>query len=175
MIGASGLNGRRKDLLLSVLRSAGDATDGALHASLLRTLEGVDAAAARWTPAPDRPSVWALVRHVTLWKTVLMEAMDQGYVDPTPFEAADWGELPADDAAWDADQTELARVTRLVEQRVAAADDRLLDREVDGLGGTLAEQIAQLATHDAYHAGQIRGVLRLREARFARTDAERPG
>jgi hypothetical protein len=61
-------------------------------------------------------------------------------------------------------------VTRLVEQRVAAADDRLLDREVDGLGGTLAEQIAQLATHDAYHAGQIRTLLRLREALGNATD-----
>jgi uncharacterized damage-inducible protein DinB len=166
------MTGRRKDLLLALLRVAGDAQEEGWHASLLRTLDGVDAAAARWTPAPDRPSVWALVRHVTLWKTALMEAMDHGYVDPSPFEASDWGELPADAAAWDADRSELARVTRLVEQRVAAADDRLLDREVDGLGGTLAEQIAQLATHDAYHAGQIRGLLRLREARFADGDVQ---
>ena len=99
-----------------------------------------------------------------------MEAMDHGYVDPAPFEASDWGELPSDDAAWDADRTELARVTRLVEQRVAAADDRLLDRELDGLGGTLAEQIAQLATHDAYHAGQIRTLVRLREALASAVD-----
>ena len=162
--------GRRKDLLLSVLRSAGDASEDGWHASLLRTLDGVDAAAARWTPAPDRPSIWAMVRHVTLWKTVLMEAMDHGYVDPGPYDEADWGELPADDAAWDADRGELARVTRLLEQRVAAADDRLLDGEVDGLAGSLAEQIVQLATHDAYHAGQVRGVLRLREARLAGAD-----
>jgi hypothetical protein len=162
--------GRRKDLLLGVLRSAGDAPEDGWHASLLRTLDGVDAAAARWTPAPDRPSIWAVVRHVTLWKTVLMEAMDHGHVDPGPYDEVDWGELPADDAAWDADRDELARVTRLLEQRVAAADDRLLDGEVDGLGGSLAEQIVQLATHDAYHAGQIRGLVRLREVRFAGAD-----
>lgn len=162
--------GRRKDLLLTVLRSAGDAAEHGWHAPLLRTLDGVDAATARWTPAPDRPSVWALVRHVTLWKTVVMEAMDHGYVDPAPFASSDWGELPADDSAWDADRAELARVTRLLEQRVAAADDLLLDAEADGLGGSLAEQIVQLATHDAYHAGQIRGLLRLREARFAGAD-----
>lgn len=157
---------RRKDLLLTVLRTAGDADEtGAWHASLLRTLDDVSADAARWAPAPDRPSVWAVVRHVVLWKTVVLEAMDHGYVDPGPFDEADWGDLPDDDAAWDADRSELARLTRLVEQRVAAADDRLLDRPADGLGGSLAEQIAQMASHDAYHAGQIRGVLRLWETR----------
>ena len=159
------MTARRKDLLLNVLHTAGDAPEaGAWHASLLRTLDGVDADAARWTPAPGRPSVWALVRHVSLWKTALLEVLDHGYVDPKPLDAADWGDLPADDAAWEADREELARLVRLVQQRVAAADDRLLDRAADGLGGTLAEQIAQNGTHDAYHAGQIRGLLRLWEA-----------
>lgn len=154
---------RRKDLLLTLLDVTADAREGNWHASLLTTLQGVDAEAARWTPAPGRPSIWSLVRHVTVWKKAVMESFDHGYVDPDPWIAADWSELPEDDG-WDADRDELARVMRLLRQRVSAADDRLLERKIDGLDGTLAEQLVQMATHDAYHAGQIRTLLRLREA-----------
>lgn len=150
--------------MLLLLDATGDANEGSWHDSLMATLEGVDAETARWTPAPGRPSIWSLVRHVTVWKKAVMETFDHGSVDPGPWNAADWADLPDDDAAWNADRDELARVMRLLRQRVSAADDRLLERELDGLDGTLAEQMAQMATHDAYHAGQIRALLRLREA-----------
>lgn len=155
---------RRKDLLLKLLRYVGDSEGGVWHASLMTTLAEVDAETARWTPAPGRPSIWSFVRHVIVWKKVVMEAFDHGYVDPEPWIAADWSDLPDQDSAWEDDREELARVIRLLEQRVSAADDRLLGREMDGIGGTLAEALMQMATHDAFHAGQIRSLVRLHEA-----------
>lgn len=155
---------RRKELLVRLLHLTGQAEDETWHVSLSTSLKGIDAETARWSPAPGRPSIWSIVRHLVIWKKVVMESFDHGYVDPGPMIADDWGDLPEQDSAWEDDRDELARMLRLLEQRVSAADDRLLGREMDGLGGTLADVLGQMSTHDAFHAGQIRTLTRLREA-----------
>lgn len=155
---------RRKDVLLSLLRTAGEARPGRWHASLAEALDDVTAEQARWSPAPGRPSAWSIVRHVTHWKKGVTLALDQDGIDTRAWDEADWGALPEDDAAWQADREELTVVSRRLAQRLAAADDALLDRELPGFGGSIAENLAQLATHDAYHAGQVRALVRLREA-----------
>jgi len=155
---------RRKDLLLALLRATGDGRNGPWHASLLESVEGLDVDQARWSPAPGRPSAWALVRHVVHWKRGVMEALDRDGLDADVWAATDWGDLPWDDAAWHADRDELARVTRLLAQRLAAADEGLLDNDVSGFDATIAETAFHVATHDAYHAGQIRLLMRLRDA-----------
>ncbi len=156
---------QRKDVLLTLLREVAAAPDETWHASLAAALRGVDAEQARWRLAPGRPTVWALVRHVTHWKKAVMAALDEGELDWRSWDDGDWGPLPDDDAAWDGDREELARIGRLLEQRLAAADDALLDRELPGFGGSIADSLARLATHDAYHAGQIRLLERLRQER----------
>lgn len=155
--------GRRKDLLLDLMHVAADGKAGVWHASLLAALEGVDATRARWRPAPDRPSIWDLVRHVTHWKRGLMRAWDEGELDTEAWSAQDWSG-PAEEGgeeAWRESVDELARVTRGLASRLAAADERLLDAEVGGFGGGVARHAMQAATHDAYHAGQVRLLLRL--------------
>lgn len=147
-----------------MLQATGDGRDGPWHASLLETVEDLDVDQARWSPAADRPSAWALVRHVVHWKRGVMEALDRDGLDAEVWAAADWGDLPLDDAAWHADRDELARVTRLLAQRLAAADESLLDNGVHGFGTTIAETAFHVATHDAYHAGQIRLLMRLRNS-----------
>jgi len=155
---------RRKDLLLHALHQTGQAADGTWHASLAEAVADLDAAQARWTPAEGRPCAWALVRHVTHWKKGVMRALDQDDHDPEAWHRADWGPLPDDDGAWAVDRDELARISRLLAQRLAAADDPLLDAELPGFGASIAETFAQVAAHDAYHAGQVRAMQRLREA-----------
>lgn len=149
---------------MSLLRTAGEARPGRWHASLAEALDGLSADQARWSPAAGRPSVWSIVRHVTHWKKGLTLALDQDGLDTRAWDEADWGVLPEDDAAWDADREELTVVSRRLMQRLAAADDALLDRELPGFGGSIADNLAQLATHDAYHAGQVRALVKLREA-----------
>lgn len=157
---------RRKDLLLQLMQLTAEPPDGMWHASVLTTLEDVDAARARWRPAPGRPSIWNLVRHLTHWKRGLMRAWDEGEIDVAAWWDRDWEALPegADASTWRDDVAELARVTRGLAERIAAADERLLDHEVGGLDGGVARHALQVATHDAYHAGQIRLLLRLQEA-----------
>jgi hypothetical protein len=164
---------RRKDLLLHALHQAGEGTGGPWHASLAEAVAELDPAQARWTPSDGRPCAWALVRHVTHWKRGVMRALDQDHLDPAAWRRADWGPLPTDDAAWRPDRDELARVSRLLAQRLAAADDALLDRELPGFGASIAETFAQLASHDAYHAGQVRALQRLRQAREGEGSAPR--
>jgi len=161
---------RRKDLLLAMLEAAGDGRGSPWHASLLESVEDLDVDQARWSPAPGRPSAWAVVRHVVHWKRGVMEALDRDGLDAEVWAAADWSDLPLDDAAWHADRDELARVTRLLAQRLAAADEGLLDNAVHGFDASIAETAFHVATHDAYHAGQIRLLLRLRDALASAAD-----
>lgn len=164
---------RRKDLLLHALHQAGQAADGSWHASLAEAVSDVNAARARWAPAEGRPCTWALVRHVTHWKKGVMRALDQDEHEPDAWHEADWGPLPSDDDLWDRDRTELARVSRLLAQRLAAADDPLLDAELPGFGASIAETFVQVAAHDAYHAGQVRTLQRLYDA--THDDGSGPG
>jgi len=131
------------------------------HASLIEAIDGLDAEGARWSPAPERPSIWALVRHVAHWKRGVMAALDHDGVELDEWMAGDWSAVPDDDAAWAGDREELIRTTRLLAQRLAAADERLLDREMFGFSASIAETAMHVATHDAYHAGQVRLLRKL--------------
>lgn len=156
---------RRKDLLTFLLDVTGDAPTPNWHASLAAAVEGMDASQARWSPGTGRPSAWALLRHATHWKTAVTTALDHGELDTEAWDAEDWGPEPADDAAWDADREAFATVSRRLRQRIGAADDGLLDGEAAGFRGTIAELVAQVAAHDAYHAGQVRLLAELYAAR----------
>jgi len=155
---------RRKDLVLSTLRAAGETRGGLWHASLLEAVDDLGAEDARWSPAPGRPSIWAIVRHVVHWKRGVMAALDHDGVELDDWTAGDWSALPDDDAGWNDDREELVRATRLLEQRLSAADEQLLDREVFGFSASIAETAMNVATHDAYHAGQVRLLRKLRGA-----------
>lgn len=154
---------RRKDALLEILALAAHDRDASWHVSLLAALEGVSEGQARWRPGPGRNSIWDLVRHVSHWKRALMAAWDQDGIDSGDWSRRDWDELPAGDAAWGADLDELARVSELLASRLAVADEKLLDLELPGFRGSVARNALQVATHDAYHAGQVRLLLRLQE------------
>lgn len=150
---------RLKDALLE-LQAFGTETSP-WHPSLTEALRGVSTGQARWQPAPHLNSIWAIVRHVTHWKQGLMRAWDGDGFVLERWESDDWPPLPADDAAWPEDLEALERSGRLLATRVSAADERLLSADLDGLAGPALRHLMNAATHDAYHAGQIRMLLRL--------------
>lgn len=135
--------------------------DSPWHAALLASLRDVTATQARWRPNAEANSIWSIVRHATHWKNGLMRAWDGDGFDYDAWHAADWDALPADDAAWPEDVAALERAARLLRSRLAAADVKLLEIELEGFGGPARRHLLNAATHDAYHAGQVRLLLRL--------------
>ena len=154
------MTNRRATDLAELLTSTAEAPGLAWHVSLMDALEGVTPEQARWRPGPGRNSIWELVRHVAHWKHALLAAWDEGGIDHEAWERADWAAVPGD-AVWEDDLSTLIEVSRRLAARLAAADDALLEEGRSGFRGSGAHNAMHVATHDAYHAGQIRLLLRL--------------
>jgi hypothetical protein len=151
--------------LLDFLRQVydGDPWHGpSLKAVLARV--SVESAVAR--PIPGKHTIWELVHHMTGW-TREVERRLPG-VPPAMPEGGDWPEMPAKPtrAAWVRALGALEDAHRALEQAVAraprsrwaaivrtpagAARDPAL-----GSGYSYGTMVVGLATHYAYHAGQI--------------------
>jgi uncharacterized damage-inducible protein DinB len=118
---------------------------------------GLNAAQASWKPSPERHSIWQILRHVIHWKQPLLDRWE-GKAVPTSEElsAADWREASGGEAAWQADVQRAQRLYDAIRQRVDAISDDALMSTPPGGTRPLALSLSDLATHDAYHAGQIR-------------------
>jgi hypothetical protein len=125
-----------------------------------KAIEGISAAQAAWKPAPQRHSIWQIVRHVILWKQGVLDAWDGKVRDEQELERADWQEAGGDEAAWQTDVRRLQEITLQIKDRVRALDDAALGQLVPTYRGypdqALAIRLARMATHDIYHAGQIK-------------------
>ena len=130
--------------------------------SLAMAVEGLTALQAAWKPAAERHSIWQIVRHVTHWKRSVLEAWDGNPMDYEELERTDWPEASGDDAAWQADAPELHRISQEFRRRVEALDDKALSQPHVPYKGKaewaqpLGIRLVRMATHDIYHAGQIR-------------------
>ncbi len=120
---------------------------------------------AAWKPAPERHSIWQIVRHIILWKQGVLEAWDGHAPDMPAMERADWGEASGDEAAWQTDVRRLHDVTAKIKQRVEASDEAFLAGKMPSYQGvrdqTAVLRLMAMATHDIYHAGQIRYIRAL--------------
>jgi uncharacterized damage-inducible protein DinB len=136
--------------------------------SLVMAVEGIDAAAAGWRPAPQRHSIWQIVRHVTHWKRAVLEAWEGRSPDFEALERSDWQEVSGDDPAWQEDVRALREVSERIKERVQALDDAALSSAIITYAGfpdqPAAIRLARMATHDSYHAGQIQYIRALRGA-----------
>src|SRR5881396_2590272 len=121
--------------------------------SLSEALEGLTAAQAAWKPAPERHSIWQIVRHLILWKRGVLNA---------------WKEVAGSEADWEKDRRTLLDISTQFLTRAQALDDAGLSRHVvwykGGGSQPLAMRIVRTTTHDIYHSGQIRYLRALQEA-----------
>jgi uncharacterized damage-inducible protein DinB len=128
--------------------------------SLAMAVEGLTAAQAAWKPGPRRHSIWQIVRHITLWKQAVLDALDGRVPSERALEQADWPEVSGDDAAWQADVCALHAVSQQLIARAAVATDEEMARPAPTYqeypGQVLAVRLVRTFTHDSYHAGQIR-------------------
>ncbi len=124
--------------------------------SLWSTLKGVTAAQALWRPAPGRNTIWELVLHMAHGKHLVHRKL-LGRETPTfprRLRKTWWPTLPAerDGAAWRAD---LALLHECHQRLVEAVKRRR---------GVAEREVAGIALHDTYHAGQVRLIRRLATA-----------
>ena len=130
--------------------------------SLAIAVEGLTAAQAVWKPAPERHSIWQIVRHLLHWKRGVLAALEGEPTDYEDQERADWPEASGDEAAWQADVRELHAQYQEFRRRLEPLDDvALAQPHVPYRGRTewaqpLARRLVRVFTHDIYHAGQIR-------------------
>ena len=127
--------------------------------SLSAAIDGLTAEQAAWKPSPERHSIWQIVRHVILWKQGVLDALQGKVPDYRVMEKADWQEASGDGAAWLADVQTLRRLSQRLKRRAQSAAGAAMSRKIATYKGVpdsvLAVRLTRMATHDAYHAGQI--------------------
>jgi len=142
-------------LVTQLLRAAFEQEAG--YPPVADAVRGLTAEQAAWKPAPQRHSIWQIVRHLALWKEYALEEWDRRRPDPDAFVRRDWQEASGGADAWDADVRRLIEVSKQLIGRAASATDETLLAPLPQRGGqSLAFALLDLAAHDAYHAGQIR-------------------
>jgi DinB superfamily len=142
--------------------------------SLAMAVQGLTAAQAAWKPGPNRHSIWQIVRHVTRWKQATLEAWQgarplfSGHTETQRFNElmrTDWCGASGTDEDWQADVRALHDVSLAVRDRAGNADAEDLLRPFPGEDwGPAVLRVLRMATHDIYHAGQIRYLRALQGA-----------
>src|SRR6266849_1727554 len=130
--------------------------------NLRQSLKGVTASQAARRPAPGRHNIWELALHSAYWKYAVRRRIEGGKRGSFILKGSNFFARPekgkATEAAWSADKKLLEREHRAL--RAAIAKVLRTPR-----GAKLLRQLYGVAFHDIYHAGQIRLLRRLMNAR----------
>jgi hypothetical protein len=145
------------ELLLEGLDEAFDKQSW--HGPNLRgSLRGVTAEGAAWRPAPGRHNIWELTLHCAYWKYVVRRKLTGEKRGSFALKGSNFFLRPEQctDAAWKKDieilEAEHRQLRSTVEQ-IALGPKR----------HAIVHLIRGAASHDLYHAGQIRLLRRLSE------------
>jgi len=131
-------------------------------------LDGVTAEEAAWTPSADVHSIWELVLHLTGWRNeVARRASGAPAAEP---EDGDWPPVGAATpdrwraalAAFDAAHARLVQAARKVTDADLIAPSNDPRHRPRGTGVTYYELFHGIVQHDAYHAGQMALLKKLR-------------
>ncbi len=129
--------------------------------SLAMAIEGLTAAQAARRPGPERHSIWQIVRHVTRWKRAVFDDWNGRKPNYEEVERGDWQDVSGDEAAWQADVRALRDISERFISWLQAKGDADLVRPLEGDDLALGLRLLRMATHDTYHAGQIRYIRAL--------------
>src|SRR2546425_6427033 len=152
-----------KDLLLHHLEYTFEKE--AWQPSLAMAIEGLTAQQAAWKPAPERHSIWQIVRHVAHWKQATLGAWDgtrplfspeSGDTDYyREAERTDWRDVSGDEAAWWRDCDALHSVSSRITARTEALDPETLLEPFPGEDMPAVLPLLPPATHQLHHARHI--------------------
>ena len=130
--------------------------------NLKQSLRGVTARQAAWRPGRDRHNIWEIALHAAYWKYAVRRRIEGGKRGSFVLEGRNFFARPEPGAntesAWNADKQLLER------------EHQELWLAIEKLRGTprwekLLPQLWGIAFHDIYHAGQIRLLRRLMNAK----------
>ena len=142
-----------KSSLLEQLRTSHDQQDW--FVPVKPALDGVTAAQASWKPQGGDHSIGQLANHLLFWNSQNLARFKKQ--TPPKFDGNNDETFNAfDQARWDEIRENLDRVLTEMEKLVQGADEKTLQ--------SLAPTLGRIATHNAYHTGQI---LLLRKMRGA--------
>jgi uncharacterized damage-inducible protein DinB len=154
--------------LLAALAHAnfqGTAWQGAALAGAVR---GLSAAEALRRPAKGRRNIHEIVLHAAYWKYAVRRRLNPADDAPFPGSPANWPVAPAspDDAEWRRAATLLKREHKKLIHAIGSLDVASLDQvPPGGRTWTRAQLIMGIASHDAYHTGQVQLIKKLVRSR----------
>jgi len=149
-------------LLLSLLDQAFD--QKAWHGPNLRgSIRGVSPEAAARRPGPGRHNIWEIALHCAYWKYAVRRLLTGESRGSFPLKGHNWFPRPGGQpgAAWRRDTALLAQEHRRLREVVKAVSPDRLSARPPGSRYSVSELIQGAASHDLYHAGQIRLLKRL--------------
>lgn len=129
----------------------GDAWHGS---SLRELLDGLTAEHAFAHPLPERHSIWEIVNHITVWHETVKHRINGKDVDPN--EEDDWPLVShPNEATWHRTCEKLYKSADEVAHAIRSITATQMNETVPGKSYTWHVMISGLASHDAYHSGQI--------------------
>jgi hypothetical protein len=149
---------RRYDagMLIDLLNEAYRAK--AWHGPTLRgSLHGITAEQAVWRPAKGRHNIWEVAVHAAYWKLVarrrILNTRGIAFTEP----GSNWfPRITASEAAWKSDITHLDLEHAALVALIETLSPAVLNEPKN------IRLIRGIAMHDAYHAGQIKLLAKLR-------------
>ena len=125
--------------------------------AVLEVLQGLDAAKAGATTPVANHSIWELVQHMRCWHEAGIEAI-HGKRMPELEEADRLGWYPISDLSqknWEHEIQRFRDSGERLTQIAATLEDKRLTEQVPGRAYDIAHMLLGIASHNAYHCGQI--------------------
>lgn len=135
-------------------------------AAVREALRGVDANAAGWRSGPGRHTIWELTLHLAYARQMMLKRMGiEAPAFPHRLTKPWWPEVPpaSTPEAWADALGLLESLHRRLVAAVSGASRRVLTTVRPGRSHTIAMEVLGVATHDAYHAGQMNMIRRMWE------------
>ena len=125
------------------------------HPALEEATQGLSAEQAEWRPAPGRNSVRDIVRHLAHWKRAALDdfAALGSREAFAAYSAQDW--QPSAGSSWERELSELRELSQALIARVLEQPPEHFVSAPGGGRTPRLQTLLNLASHDAYHAGQI--------------------
>ena len=122
--------------------------------SVMKTLEGIDAAQAAARPLGERHAVWELVDHMTFWLEEVRKAL-RAREAPRPEKEGDWPRPGSSEAQWRQSVTRLEAAVNMLLDELASWSNEDLDEKVGGADYTYRQMLHGAVHNNLYHAGQV--------------------